>query len=258
MKVEKINKLKNGKYKITLDNDNKIITYDDVILKNNLLFGKEIDLEKLDSISKDTEYYFVYNKLIKYIYTKMRSEFEIINYISKYDLEEKLENEIINKLKEIGLINDNRFMKAFISDKINLSSMGPYKIKSLLKEHKIDEDLINEEISLIDSELINEKVKKIVIKKISFNKKHSNYNLKQKLISDLINLGYSKEMIIDIIDQNLIQNNDVLEKNYNLLYKKLSSKYSDAELLKKVKSKLYEKGFNLNEINDLINKKNNA
>ena len=39
MKIEKIQKLKNNKYKIKLDSGDIINTYDDVILNNSLLFN---------------------------------------------------------------------------------------------------------------------------------------------------------------------------------------------------------------------------
>ena len=52
MKIEKIQKLKNNKYKIKLDSGDIINTYDDVILNNSLLFNKEIDLELLNKINE--------------------------------------------------------------------------------------------------------------------------------------------------------------------------------------------------------------
>ena len=258
MEVKKINKTNSGKYKLTLDNDSKILTYDDVIIKNNLLYDKQIDDEKLKLINKDNEYYEVYNKLIKYIYTKLRSEKEVKNYISKFNLEKDKEIEIVSKLKEIGFIDDYKFVKAFIGDKLNLSNVGPYKILKELKEHDIDETLIEEELSKIDSDFLESKILKITKKKVALNKKYSNYNLKQKLLMEFYNLGYDKNMVEDIIDNSLSKSDDILIKAYDSLYLKLSKKYSGAELKRKIKEKLYQKGFDINEINEIINKENNA
>ena len=57
MKIEKIQKLKNNKYKIILENNDVINTYDDVILNNNLLFNKDISSELLNQINNQTIYY---------------------------------------------------------------------------------------------------------------------------------------------------------------------------------------------------------
>ena len=60
MNIIKIKKLKNGKYKITLNNGEILELYDDVILKNNILFKKEISDELLNDVNKDNNYYFYY------------------------------------------------------------------------------------------------------------------------------------------------------------------------------------------------------
>ena len=48
MKIEKISRMKNGKYKIELEGQEKLVTFDDVILKNSLLFDKSIDNNLMD------------------------------------------------------------------------------------------------------------------------------------------------------------------------------------------------------------------
>ena len=121
MKINKIKKLASGKYKIEFDNNQKLTTYDEVILKNNLLFNKNIDSSKLNNIINDNDYYHIYNKCINYISIKMRSEKEIKEYIIKQD-ENANYQKIIKELKDKGFINDNIFLKSFIADKINLSN----------------------------------------------------------------------------------------------------------------------------------------
>ena len=65
MKIEKLKKTSNGKYKVYLDNDEVVTTYDEVILKNNLLFHKEVDSNLLNELSRDNSYYDVALDLIK-------------------------------------------------------------------------------------------------------------------------------------------------------------------------------------------------
>jgi regulatory protein len=256
MKIEKIKKTKSGKYNLILDNKDNIVTYDDVILKNNLLYSQDINHKLLEQVMKDTNYFDIYNKTIKYISIKMRSEKEIETFLSKYNLDLTTINKIIKDLKAIGFINDNSFVKAYINDRIYLSNSGPLKIKQELKEHDINDDLIEEVLSLIDKTVVEDKLNKLISKKINANHKYSNYMLKQKLIMELVNLGYEKDLIILLIDQNLISGNDILENTYEKIYSDLSRKYEGNILYKKVKEKLYQKGFDINEINELINKKN--
>jgi len=249
MKVEKIKKTGN-KYKIVFDDNTVLKTYDDVIINNGLLFNKNIDAEDLNKLNIDTSYYDIYYKTVNYITRKLRSEKEIIEFIDKNNVNEKDKKEVIKKLKEIGLINDINFVKAYISDKINLSNDGPDKIRKSLLEHDISSDIINENIDKIDNNLIKEKLSKLISKKIS-NSKYSGYVLRQKITNDFVNLGYSRELINEVYDSININKNDLLKKEYDKLYKKLSVKYSGYELESKIKNKLYQKGFTMDEINSI-------
>lgn len=252
MKINKIKKLASGKYKIEFDNNQKLTTYDEVILKNNLLFNKNIDSSKLNNIINDNDYYQIYNKCINYISIKMRSEKEIKEYIIKQD-ENANYQKIIKELKDKGFINDNIFLKSFIADKINLSTNGPEKIKSELINHNIDIKLIDEELNKIDEEIINEKLIKLITKKIKNNNKYSNYHLKQKVVNDLINLGYKKENILYILNNFDLDDNNALKKEYEKQLRLLSKKYKGQELNYKIKQKLYQKGFNSFDIENILN-----
>jgi len=258
MKIEKIKKLNSGKYKIELENNNKIITYDDVILKHNLLFNKEVDSNKLNELNIDTKYYDIYNKCIKYISIKLRSEKEINDYLDKFNVELNDKNKIIEDLKKIGFINDLNFTKAYISDRIYLSNDGLEKIRKSLLEHNISFDVIEEEISKIDEQIVKEKLSKLINKKIRNNHKDSNYMMRKKIYNDMINLGYSGDMFNECYE--LLENDDGVNliKEFDKCYKKLSLKEQGDNLYLKIKQKLYQKGYSLSDIDKLIQEKRDS
>ena len=55
MKIIKYEKKANNKYQIYLENDKKITIHEDVILKNKLLFKKEIDTNLLETLLQDND-----------------------------------------------------------------------------------------------------------------------------------------------------------------------------------------------------------
>ncbi len=250
MKIEKIKK-SGKKYKILLSDGSEIKTYDDVILKYNLLYNKTIDNDLLNKINSDNNYYEIYYKTINYITKRLRSEKEINEYIDKNKVTNKDKEQLIKKLKELNLINDLNFTKAYIADKINLSNEGIDKIKNNLLKHDIASEVIDNELAKIDNDLIKEKLKKLIIKKTK-NAKYTGYKLKYKVINELINLGYDKTDISEIYDSLNLDNNYDLKQEYDKLYKKLSIKYQGQELKRKIRNKLYNKGFSIEEINSII------
>ena len=253
MYINKIIKLKDNKYKIEIDG-NYIITYDNVILENDLLYKKSIDSKLYKRIIDDTKYYDTYNKIVKYIMKRKRSEKEVREYLLKQNINEFDSEKIINKLKSINLINDIEFCKSYINDKLYLSKCGINKIKTDLLLNDIPLDIINDCLNNVDCTLVNERLKGIIIKKINSNKKYSKEYLRKKILNDMINLGYDREEILLIINENLCSDDSILNKDFEKIYNKLSKKYSGYELKNKVINRLLSKGFTYDDINSLIEK----
>lgn len=241
MKIIKIVKLKNGLYNLEL-NKLTIKTFDEIIIKYNLLYKKEIDDDLLLKIMNDSKYYDIYNKALNYAVKRVRCENDIYYYLSNLEVKNSDIKSIIDKLKKINIINDKLYVRCYINDKLKLSKDGINKIKIDLLNKNINIDIINEEIKNVDID-INEKLKKLIIKKINSNHKYSNYFLKNKIIRDMINLGYEQSVIDEIFEQNKKDDYNILIYNYRILLNKYKNKYKDKILESKIKSKLYMYGF---------------
>ena len=243
MKIEKYVKRKSDCYEIVLEDGNKILLHEDLILKYELLLKKEIDLDQINKLLSEQNNYLAYDKAIKYISKRMRSFFEVRNYLEKLEIEEHIIDEIIQKLKNQGYLNDKDYSVCYVKDRINLSNDGPYKIINYLRQNKISEDIINSSIVVFDKEIQHEKISKLISKQIKSNVSKSSYILKQKIVNNLINLGYDKSDIISLLNEYDFDDGDSYKKEYDKLYSKLSKKYSGKELEYKIRQKLYQKGF---------------
>lgn len=251
MKIKKIQKQKDNKYKLIMDGGDTLITYDDVILKHQLLYNKDISNEFYSELSKDTLYYSFYNKVLKFIQKRIRSKKEIIDYLEKNNISDEFSSKIIDTLMKNGFINDEKFCKAYIYDKIYLSSIGPNKIYKELIEHRIDDSIIKRYLDEIDDDVIYNHLYKLIDKKIKQNHKYSRSILKQKIISYYLEQGYLKEMISLIFDELYEEDITIIDKEYRKLKDKLSKKYKDKELEYQLVSKLYQKGFLKEEIDKI-------
>ena len=253
MKIDKIKKISTDKYQITLSDKTKIITYDEVILKKNLLYKKEIDNSELKEIEKENIYYNLYSESVKYLTKKIHSKQEYINYLSKHELNNKIREKLILDMEKLNLLNDDNYLKAYIYDKFHLTNDGPLKIKKDLLANNISEEKIDEELNKIPQKEVNEKLEKLVNKRIRITK-GSSYQIKQKVLISLINLGYEKKNIEEYLND--IDDSSSLEKDFNKVYIALIKKEQDADkLCLKIKQKLYQKGYSVSKIEEIINKK---
>lgn len=198
MKIEKYESINNGQYKIYLSDGTILKINSDVIINNNLLYKKEIDNTLLNKILKENDNANIYNKCVKYISVRLRSKKEIIDYLKKLNIDNTAD--IIDKLTKNNLINDELFTKAFIKDKINFTSYGPYRIRQELNKYNIDNEIIDKYINDIDEEILIDKVDKQINKMIKSNRKYSGNILKSKIYNNLYNNGFDKDMIINVLN----------------------------------------------------------
>lgn len=198
MKIEKYELINNGQYKIYLSDGTILKINSDVIINNNLLYKKEIDNTLLNKILKENDNANIYNKCVKYISVRLRSKKEIIDYLKKLNIDNTAD--IIDKLTKNNLINDEVFTKAFIKDKINFTSYGPYRIRQELNKYNIDNEIIDKYINDIDEEILIDKVDKQINKMIKSNRKYSGNILKSKIYNNLYNNGFDKDMIINVLN----------------------------------------------------------
>lgn len=199
MIIEKYIKKGNGNYQILFDNGKKINFNENIILKYNLLYKKEIDSELLKEIICDNEKYEIYDKCVKYIGVRIRSINEIREYMVRKNIDDDTISKVIDKLIRNGLLNDDMFTKAYVHDKLTFTTMGPYRIEFELKKHKIDDKIISKYINNIDKEIIDIKVNKQINKLINSGKNKN--NLRNKIYNNLKALGYSSEVIVNNLNK---------------------------------------------------------
>lgn len=255
MKIKNLKKLKNNRYQIFFEDNTNIILYDDVILSKGLLLKKDVSKNEMIELIKENKKLESYYDAIKYITRKQRVSKEVRNYLltKKYDLENI--NHTIKLLEERKLINPSLYLNSFIHDEIVLTNHGPNKIKKKLLDLDFSLEEIDEELTKINEDIWKEKLTILINKKIATNRKESWNALKEKIVYYFFNEGYAKDMINKIIDNTEIPNNTgILEKEAEKLYKKLSLKYQDNNLFYQLKGRLLNKGFNYQEIDNVIEK----
>lgn len=246
MKIVKYKKRSNGLYTLYLDDCNTYDMYEEIILKYELLLKKNISNDELLKIQSDNKNYESYYEALKTLKKSLKT---------KKEIEEKLEKKEYNKtniefalkiLEKQGYINDKSYAKSYVHNAIIISLKGPNKIILELENKGIAPDDYIDALKEYTNEIEIEKINKIVTKKINSNHNKSAKVLKQKISLDLINNGFTKELIKEVISNLKIEENkSIKEKEYQKYYNKLSKKYNGKELEFKLKQKMYSLGFSV-------------
>lgn len=250
LKISKIKKKANGKYELYISDGRKVSLYDEVILKYRILLKKEIEEDKLEQWTTESAQLEYYQKALKNLSRKNRSEKEIRTFFSKNGVEQSLQDLYIEKLKSLGYLKENQYLESYIHDRLCLTLEGPLKITKDLEEEGFTKDAIDAILSTVSNEEWRKRISLFIEKQLKKQIKGSSFNLKNKLLESLFRLGYSKEMSTPFIENITFDHSSNLEKEYEKLYRKLSRQYQGFELEMKIKQKLYQKGYPIEEIQD--------
>ena len=242
MKILKYKKISRGRYKLTTDTS-ELVLYEDVILKNNLLYNKDITLEILEKIMNENIYYEAYDLSLSFIEKKLRTKKEVINYLEDKGFNKRVIDETIKKLESVNLLNVRAYVEAYVNDKVNLGNSGPYKIKKELVNLGIDEEEINEYLNTISEDIWLSKLDKIADKKMVSLKNKSLFMIKNKLNMDLAIMGYDKNMINEVLSKLTKNDGEAMKKEMEKAYNKYSKKQEGEALKRQIKNHLYKKGF---------------
>ena len=256
--------VKNIKYTIikTKDKDNCVVLYLDNNEKLNVSienYFKYIDLKGFDDniynlLKGEEKILLAYNSVLRKLSNKDYSEKQIIEYLIKNRCLSNSEAMIIvDKLIKYDLINDDRFVQS----KINyLSNSNSYrKIRNKLLKDGISEELIDQYLLINENEEEN-KANLLANKYLSSIKNKSINLTKSYIFNKLVSNGFSIETSKNVVNSLIIKGDNELEllnKEYNKALNKYSKKYSDYELKNKIYSYLISKGFNSNDIKEVIN-----
>ena len=200
MKIEKYELTKKNIYNVYLSNGEILELNGKVITDNELLIKKEIDNELYDKLKRDNTICILVDTSVKYIDRRLRSIKELKDYLKNKEEDTTIIEEVIDKLIDNKYLDDDRFTKAFIKDKLNFTNWGDYKIENELKRLGVNEEIIYNNMINIDDNIYYERINKIINKDISTNKKYNGIKLKNKIYNHLLTLGYSKEKVISIIN----------------------------------------------------------
>ena len=254
MEITKISKKNKNTYEVTLKDLTKLSLFDDTIIHFNLLNNKKVTKDEVKDISEYNERLTAYYKGVNLINFKLRTKKEITDKLKKLNYSDDSILNAIKRLEKEGYINDEGYLKSYITDQVNLTLKGPNKIMMELIKLGFSKDKIILLLDNYDSELWFEKINKIVEKKNKSNHNLSNNMFKEKLKKDLYNMGYYKELVYTILNSMEFDSDiDILKKEYEKEYKKLARKYEGSTLSNKLKYNLYKKGFSLENIESIIN-----
>lgn len=244
-----------------LSDDNKYVlslSIDDYY-ETKLKKGDYLSFEKYEELKNSENVLLAYRSAIKRIGMKDYSIKSLSNSLKdKYQLSDKDLNELIDKLKKLDYLNDERYTKYRINSLLDQGNSKRMIYQKLTKEG-ISSYLIDKYYPL-DNNLELDNIKRKADKYLKTIHNKSLNAKKQAIYTKLIALGFNSQTVKEVVEGlNFSEDKKLedmkLDKEFDKAVAKYQKKYEKYELKNKIYTYLMSKGFNSEDIGKKMNAK---
>ena len=140
------------------------------------------------------------NKAAAYCTLCERCTSEVSNKLTAWGIALAGQQNIIERLQSEGFIDEERYCRAFVNDKLRFNHWGRIKIIAALRDKRLPAEHINAAIELIDEEVYMSVLRDVIAAKQKELKGNDNYAARQKIVRFAAARGFEPAKILKIVN----------------------------------------------------------
>jgi regulatory protein len=198
MKITKISQQvkRADRYSIYIDGKYSFSLGENEFLKLGLHSGQELSENELIEYRDESAFGKWFDKVLNLLSFRLRSEWELRDYLRRKDCPPEITERILNKLSINGYVNDEQFAKRWVENRRLLKATSRRKLMVELKQKRIPSEIINKVLSS-DKENTDERE---VLREL-VEKKRSRYPDRTKFMQYLARQGYGYDDIKSVLNE---------------------------------------------------------
>ena len=122
-------------------------------------------------------------------------EQEMRDKMKRWEIDETAQNRIIDRLVKERYIDNERYARAFVKDKIRYNKWGRRKVQQALWMKRIDNDIQQRVLDEIDDKEYLDVLRPLLKQKRKSTKAANDYELNQKLVRFALGRGFTFDII---------------------------------------------------------------
>ena len=127
-------------------------------------------------------------------------EQEMRDKMKRWELDETVQNRIVDRLTKERYIDNERYARAFVKDKIRYNKWGRRKVQQALWMKRIDNDIQQRVLDEIDEKEYLDVLRPLLKQKRKSIRAASDYELNQKLVRFALSRGFTFDLIRQCMD----------------------------------------------------------
>ena len=120
--------------------------------------------------------------------------------MKRWGLDEQVQERIVARLVKERFVDDERYARAFVKDKVRYNKWGRRKVQQGLWMKRIDEDIQQRVLADVDDKEYLEVLRPLLKQKRKSTKAENDYELNQKLMRFALGRGFTFDIIRQCLD----------------------------------------------------------
>ena len=134
---------------------------------------------------------------------------EMRDKMRRWELDETVQNRIVTRLVKERYVDDERYARAFVKDKIRYNKWGRRKVQQALWQKHIDTDIQQRVLDEIDEKEYLDVLRPLLKQKRKSIKAESDYELNLKLVRFALGRGFGFDIIRQCLNVDDIDIEDI-------------------------------------------------
>ena len=129
-------------------------------------------------------------------------QWEMLEKMRRWELPEEEQARVMQRLVSERYVDDERYARAFVKDKVRYNKWGHRKVEQALWQKHIDEDIRQRVLDEVDDSEYLAVLKPLLQQKRRSTKAANDYELNQKLVRFAVSRGFTFDIIRQCLDVN--------------------------------------------------------
>ena len=125
---------------------------------------------------------------------------EMLEKMRRWELSDEAQARVMARLVKERYVDDERYTRAFVRDKIRYNKWGRRKVEQALWQKRIDEVIRQQVLDEVDDEEYLSVLRPLLKQKRRSTKAASDYELNQKLVRFALGRGFTYDIIRQCLD----------------------------------------------------------
>jgi regulatory protein len=185
-----------GRFSIFVDGKYAFSFSEQGLMDHGIRIGLELDEQAVKSYKKLSADDKAYGLTLGYLARRARSEWELCDYFKRKGYDPELGEQILDRVKQYGYVDDKKFAESWVANRRQLKSMSKRKLIAELRAKHVASNIIDEvlaEDETDERDMLREQVAK--------KRRQTKYQDNQKLMQYLAGQGFGYEDIKTVLSE---------------------------------------------------------